>query len=143
MRKKYLLFFILVTISISGCQVNDKTEQDSKNQIEYFGQETNDSVVEAFDGLVYKEYSRGAKFHSGEIVISKETLLNATKEPKAVVVYYNDKLLETIDYNNADIQFNLAKEGMYCFELVDNDNNTMDFTSQIQGTSYLESEAVY
>lgn len=122
---------------------NEKTaniEQNSKSQIDYNVQEADISDVAAFDELVYKEYSLGEKFHSGEIVISKETLLNAVKEPKAIIIYFNDKILETIDYNDADIQVNLSNEGMYCFVIVDKDHASIDITSQIQGTSYPEND---
>lgn len=146
MRNKLIIVFIIVVLSISGCQTNEEKvemKENSKEPVDYNTQETNATDITVCDDLVYKEYSLGEKFHSGEITISKETILSATKEPRTVVVYFNDEIYEAIDYNGADIQIDLTNHGMYCFMIVNKDNESVDITSQVQGTSYSESGAEY
>ncbi len=92
---------------------------------------------------MYKEYSLGEKFHSSKIVISKEILLSATKEPDTVIIYFNDEILETIAYDDTDIQMDLSNEGMYYFMVVSKDNEYVDITLQVQGISYSESGVDY
>lgn len=112
--------------------------QDANNYAESSKLETTSSNTVLSNDLLYREYSLGEKFNAGEILISKETLLDITKNPDSVIVYFNDEILETISYSDDDIHIDLANDGVYCFVIIDKDGETIDITSQIQGTSYSE-----
>ena len=120
-----------------------RKKYDSEKSLLYDTQETGSTDIVNSDDLVYKEYSLGEKFHSSKIVISKEILLSATKEPDTVIIYFNDEILETIAYDDTDIQMDLSNEGMYYFMVVSKDNEYVDITLQVQGISYSESGVDY
>lgn len=141
MKSKLLIVFTMVVLFIGGCQSNEKKEevvQDANNYAESSKLETTSSNTVLSNDLLYREYSLGEKFNAGEILISKETLLDITKNPDSVIVYFNDEILETISYSDDDIHIDLANDGVYCFVIIDKDGETIDITSQIQGTSYSE-----
>ena len=128
MKSKLFIVFTMVVLFISGCRSSEKKEevvQDANNYAEY-------------NEELYREYSLGENFNAGEILISKETLLDITKNPDSVIVYFNDEMLETISYSDDDIHIDLVNDGVYCFVIIDKDSKTIDITSQIQGTSYPE-----
>lgn len=137
-------------IAVSDVAESDGAMQyDNNVTIQYFEEEPEEVPfqvlidTEPIDDLVFREYPFGVKSYACEIMISKETLLNVVKEPKAVVVYFNDELLETINYNNADILIDLADDGIYRFMVVDKDGTSIDITSQIQGTSHSDSGIMF
>ena len=136
MKSKLFIVFTMVVLFISGCRSSEKKEevvQDANNYAEYNEElETTSSNTVLSDDLLYREYSLG------EILISKETLLDITKNPDSVIVYFNDEMLETISYSDDDIHIDLVNDGVYCFVIIDKDSKTIDITSQIQGTSYPE-----
>lgn len=141
MKSKLFIVFSMVILFISGCRISEKKEevvQDSNNLVESSELESSslDSVLS--DNLVYREYSLGEKFNAGEVVISKETLLDITSKPKSVIVYFNDEILETISCNDADIQIGLLNDGVYRFMIMDEEGEVVDITSHIQGISYSE-----
>lgn len=152
MRSKLFIVFTMVVLFISGCQSSEKKEevvqdannyteeavQDANNYSECSELETTSSNTVLSDNLLYREYSLGEKFNAGEILISKETLLDITKNPDSVIVFFNDEMLETISYSDDDIHIDLVNDGVYCFVIIDKDGETIDITPQIQGTSYLE-----
>lgn len=138
MRNKLFIAFTIIILFIGGCQINEK-EVKAEQSV----QETMDSTIGVSDDLVYREYSLGEKFYPCEIVISKETLLSSIREPKTLIVYFNDEIRETIDYHDTDIQISLVNEGIYCFMVVNKNNETVDITSQVQGTSYVGSRTEY
>lgn len=140
-----IILITLIAFTISGCKKEnaENIEKNITSQINYNEQEADVLDVSASNNLVYREYSMGEKFHPGEVIISREKLLDTVNEPKTIVIYFNDKIIETIDYNNTDIQVNLDNEGMYCFVVIDEDNISTDVTSHVQGTSYLEDGTVY
>ena len=142
MKSKLFIVFTMVALFISGCRSSEKKEevvQDANNYAEYNEElETTSSNTVLSDDLLYREYSLGENFNAGEILISKETLLDITKNPDSVIVYFNDEMLETISYSDDDIHIDLVNDGVYCFVIIDKDGKTIDITSQIQGTSYPE-----
>ena len=99
MKSKLFIVFTMVVLFISGCRSSEKKEevvQDANNYAEYNEElETTSSNTVLSDDLLYREYSLGENFNAGEILISKETLLDITKNPDSVIVYFNDEMLET------------------------------------------------
>ena len=51
-------------------------------------------------------------------------------------------MIETICYNDTNIHVNLNNDGIYCFMVMDEYGETVDITSQIQGTAYPKDEIV-
>lgn len=146
MKSKLFIVFTMVILFISGCQSNEKKEevvQEADNYAECSELETTSSDTVLSGDLLYRKYSLGEKFNAGEILISKETLLDITKNPESVIVYFNDEMLETISYNDDDIHIDLVNAGVYCFMIIDKDGETIDITPQIQGTSYSEGGISY
>ncbi len=109
-----------VSLLLTGCDnKNEVPEKQQSEQVDKVEASTvSDSSSNLTNDLLYREYSMGEHFNAGEVVISKEVLLSLIKEPKEVVVYCNDKIVQTINYNNEDIRYELTSDGVYGFILV-------------------------
>lgn len=144
MKNRFFIVAVLTMLCMSGCQSKEKKEEiyNSADAIESSEWDTNSVNTVFSDDLVYKEYSLGEKFDAGEVLISKELLLSITENPESIVVYFNDEMFETFNYNDNDISVDIEKEGTYCFVIIDTNGETTDITSKIQGTSYLESKNI-
>ena len=94
------------------------------------------------DDLVYRQYSFGKYFTSGELVITKESILKISNCPKCIIVYFGNKLLETKEFEDDDIKIELIKDGVYWFSLVNQDNKMVDVTDKAQGTSYIGNDTL-
>lgn len=144
MKNRFFIVAVLTMLCMNGCQSEEKKEAiyNSADAIESSEWNTNSVNTVFSDDLVYKEYSLGEKFDAGEVLISKELLLSITENPESIVVYFNDKMFETFNYNDNDISVDIEKEGTYSFVIIDTNGETTDITSKIQGTSYLDKNIV-
>lgn len=142
----FLAVFVTLSLVANGCRTNEIKEdkgQDFENLIEQRQTETTASDSVDSDDLVYKQYMLGEKFHAGEVIISKEILTNATEEPENIIVYFNDEVIEKIEYKDTDVQINLVDDGIYCFMVTGKDSEKVDITSQVQGISYSDGGLTY
>lgn len=135
--------FLLVSIlsfNLIGCVKNNETlpKSDLNNNVvseEISTQEENKTDVEdsQTSDLLYREYNIGANMASGTVFISKEHINESTENPEAIIVFYNDEILESIPYEQENLTFNLDKSGWYGFfvldgkEMVDISEKVSDF----------------
>lgn len=137
-KRVFILLMFTVLLSLTGC--GDKKEVPEKQQSEQVDKveasTVSDSSSNLTNDLLYREYSMGEHFNAGEIVISKELLLSLIEDPKEVIIYRNDKIAQTINYNNEDIRYELTSDGVYGFLLVNETGEYLDITARVQGTSY-------
>ena len=141
-KRVFILLMFTVLLSLTGCgNKNEVPEKQQSEQVDKVEASTvSDSSSNLTNDLLYREYSMGEHFNAGEIMISKELLLSLFEEPKQVVIYCNDKIVQTINYNNEDIRYELTSDGIYGFLLVDETGESLDITAHVQGTSYLDGE---
>lgn len=128
MWKKLSVFLLLSILSFNliGCAKNNDTTPQSDSNKDVVNEEIsnqNENVTDKEDSdtsdLLYREYNIGANMASGTVFISKEHINESTENPEAIIVFYNDEILESIPYEKEDLTFNLDKSGWYGFFVLD------------------------
>lgn len=128
MWKKCSIFLLvsILSFNIIGCVKNNETlpKSDLDNAVvneEISSQEENktDGEESQTSDLLYREYNIGANMASGNVFISKEHINESSENPEAIIVFYNDEIIESIPYEKEDLTLNLDKSGWYGFFVLD------------------------
>lgn len=128
MWKKCIVFLLVSVLSFNliGCVKNSETlpQSDLNNDIvneEISSLEENKANREnsQTSDILYREYNIGTNMASGTVFIAKEHINESSENPEAIIVFYNDEILELIPYEQEDLTFNLNKSGWYGFFVLD------------------------
>lgn len=139
MKKQFTFIGIGVFIIIAALLVNINSIKTNKNSKSGKASEISQNSDIFYnisditsDTLVYRDYQLGRKEFGGTITITKDSLLNLVKDPKKVVVIYNDQIYDTIFYDDKDIVVDYPMEGMYCYIAIDKNNLCTDITDIVE-----------
>jgi uncharacterized membrane protein len=126
---KKLSVFLLVSImsfNLIGCVNNNDTSSQPDSNKDVVKEDVSNQTENVTDkedsntsDLLYREYNIGANMASGTVFISKEHINESSENPEAIVVFYNDEILESTPYEQEDLTFNLDKSGWYGFFVLD------------------------
>ena len=130
MKKPFIFIGVGIFIIIAALLVNvNDIKQPDKNSNSSKVSEISQSLDLSYDisdvainNLVYRDYQLGRKEFGGTVTITKDSLLKLVKDPKKVVVIYNDQVYDTIFYDDRDIVVDFPMEGMYCYIAIDKNN---------------------
>lgn len=144
--KKVILscFSFLIVVMLVGCNntiVDEETSSIEKGEIIQTADEeksNNVNVTESDIGdLLYREYQSGENFFAGVALIKKSDVLSLVSSPVKIMVLYNGKLVNEIDFTNADMTIEISEDGNYCFLAADEQNEITDITSIATGEAVI------
>lgn len=132
---------ILGVFTTSGCAAKPVHEQSAGQKKGQTASMEKEAVMETdseenrqtshFHDLVYREYTIGSSMQQGEIMIERDIILQTAEAPKAVVVYFNDKVLTELPFEDEDITFELEQSGYYGFFVRDENDELIELSDGV------------
>lgn len=127
MIKKWHLFLLVSILSFNliGCTKNNNTlpqsdlNKDAVEEIASQKENVTDNEDSQTSDLLYRQYNIGANIGAGSVIISKEHVNESSENPEAIIIFYNDEIIESIPYEKEDLTLNLDKSGWYGFFVLD------------------------
>lgn len=144
----FSFLFVLMLVGCNNTIVDEETSSVEKMEIiQTVNEEKSDdanATESDIDDLLYREYQSGKKFFSGVALIEESDILSLVSDPIKIVVLYNDKLFNEIDFTNVDITIEIPEDGNYCFLIVNEQNEITDITNIVTGEAVISegSEAI-
>ena len=116
-----LVLFAGALVFLSGCQTGADPEASSQPISGVSAQESQASSSSAqneprsvrenttqtenafYNDLLYREYSLGKRVKAGTATITKADILSACDSPSQIVIFRNNEIWKTLDYQGEDI----------------------------------------
>lgn len=137
----FSFLFILMLVGCNNTIVDDETSSVEKGEIiQTVNEEKSDdanATESDIDDLLYREYQSGKKFFAGVALIEESDVLSLVSNPIKIVVLYNGKLFNEIDFTNDDMTIEIPEEGNYCFLVVNEQNEITDITNIVTGEAVI------
>ena len=132
-----------------GCQAEAGPEAGSRSMSEVFTQETRASSSssqneprsvrenttqtenESYNDLLYREYSLGKRVEAGTATITKADILSACDSPSQIVIFRNNEIWKTLDYQGEDMKVDIPEDGNYCYMVADENKALWDITELV------------
>lgn len=137
--RRYVLGTIigLGMVILSACTSNTLSADNTSNydiskkekSLREISAESDSSKNSLECDLLYREYQIGSQMESGSVVIPEEVIEESAEKPEAIIVFYNDQILNSIPYEGADLSFCLDKAGWYCFAILEG-NQMIDISDK-------------
>lgn len=106
--------------SLSKNIKNQPSDVEEKNQKDHI------------NDLLFRKYNIGYSMPEGNIIIKKDEVLKITSNQEAViVVFYNDQILETLQFEGEDLSYEIEKGGHYCFFVLNSDKTLTDISDAV------------
>ena len=132
-----LVLFAGALVFLSGCQTGADPEASSQPISGVSAQESQASSSSAqneprsvrenttqtenafYNDLLYREYSLGKRVKAGTATITKADILSACDSPSQIVIFRNNEIWKTLDYQGEDITVDIPEDGNYCYMVAD------------------------
>ena len=127
-------FGLLVSslVFLSGCQAAAVPEVSSQPISEVSARENTTQSENAFyNDLLYREYSLGERVEAGTAPITKADILSASDSPSQIVIFRDNEIWKTLDYQGEDIKLELPEDGTYCYMVADENKKLQDITELV------------
>ena len=119
-------------IFLSGCQAAAVPEVSSQPISEVSARENTTQSENAFyNDLLYREYSLGERVEAGTATITKADILSASDSPSQIVIFRDNEIWKTLDYQGEDIKLELPEDGTYCYMVADENKKLQDITELV------------
>lgn len=136
-------------IFLSGCQAGADLEVSSQLLSEVSAQEAQTSASSSrneprsvrenttqtenafYNDLLYREYSMGKRVEAGTAIITKADILSASDSPSQIVIFRNNEIWKTLDYQGEDIKVDIPEDGNYCYMVADENKALWDITELV------------
>ena len=144
-----LVLFAGALVFLSGCQTGADPEASSQPISGVSAQESQASSSSAqneprsvrenttqtenafYNDLLYREYSLGKRVEAGTATITKADILSACDSPSQIVIFRNNEIWKTLDYQGEDITVNIPEDGNYCYMVADENKALLDITELV------------
>lgn len=144
-----LVLFAGALVFLSGCQTGSDLEASSRPISEVSVQDTrapassvqykphpvreNTTQTEntVYNDLLYREYSLGKRVEAGTATITKADILSACDSPSQIVIFRNNEIWKTLDYQGEDITVDIPEDGNYCYMVADENKALWDITELV------------
>ena len=84
-----------------------------------------------YNDLLYREYSLGERVEAGTATITKADILSASDSPSQIVIFRDNEIWKTLDYQGEDIKLELPEDGTYCYMVADENKKLQDITELV------------
>lgn len=119
-------------VFLSGCQAVSVPEVSSQPISEVSARENTTQSENAFyNDLLYREYSLGERVEAGTATITKADILSASDSPSQIVIFRDNEIWKTLDYQGEDIKLELPEDGTYCYMVADENKKLQDITELV------------
>lgn len=131
---RYLLAAVgsAIIICLAGCSAKNALAHSTKDKNEINTESVSSISIEdesadkkqenQVDDLLYREYQIGSQRAAGSVFIPKDVVEENSENPEAVIIFYNDQILEIVPYEKEDLTVDLARSGWYCFCVLEGKN---------------------
>ena len=144
-----LVLFAGALVFLSGCQTGADPEASSQPISGVSAQESQASSSSAqneprsvrenttqtenafYNDLLYREYSLGKRVEAGTATITKADILSACDSPSQIVIFRNNEIWKTLDYQGEDITVDIPEDGNYCYMVADENKALWDITELV------------
>lgn len=143
-----LVLFAGALVFLSGCQTGADLESSSQPISGVSAQEpqafassaqnvfsvrenTTQTENTFYNDLLYREYSLGKRTEAGTATITKADILSACDSPSQIVIFRNNEIWKTLDYQGEDIKVNIPEDGNYCYMVADENKALWDITELV------------
>ena len=133
MKKAVGFFWVMMCVlTLSGCGRTAKAE-DIQTEANEFYEEKTEKFGDAYNDLVYREYSLGCDLEEGcNIFIEKNKVVSEVDDVQCVVVLLDNGVYKEFDFDDGDIEFIAEKSGNYAFLAIDSEGNSVDIISIVK-----------
>ncbi|HJD40638.1 MAG TPA: hypothetical protein H9913_11485 [Candidatus Blautia stercoripullorum] len=136
-------------VFLSGCQAGADLGVSSQPMSEVSAQETQASASSSqneprsvrenttrsenafYNDLLYREYSLGKRVEAGTATITKADILSASDAPSQIVIFRDNAIWKTLDYQGEDIKVDIPEDGNYCYMVADANKALWDITELV------------
>ena len=73
----------------------------------------------------------GKRVEAGTATITKADILSACDSPSQIVIFRNNEIWKTLDYQGEDITVNIPEDGNYCYMVADENKALLDITELV------------
>ncbi len=132
--KKTLGFFwvMMCVLTLSGCGMTADAEDVQAEENDFYEEKT-EKFGDAYNDLVYREYSLGCGLEEGDnIFIEKNKVVSEVDNAQGVVVLLDNGVYKEFDFEDGDIEFIVEKSGNYAFLAIDSEGNPVDIISIVK-----------
>lgn len=127
------------TLAHSTKDKNEINTESESNTLE--NESVNKEHENQISDLLYREYKIGSQKEAGSVLIPKAVVEENAENPEAIIIFYNDQILETVPYEKEDLTIDLAQSGWYCFCVLDG-KNMEDISEKISDFESIENDIV-
>src|SRR5699024_128274 len=112
---------------LSGCQTGSDLEASSRpisevsvqdtrapaSSVQYAPRPVRENTTQTentvYNDLLYREYSLGKRVEAGTATITKADILSACDSPSQIVIFRNNEIWKTLDYQGEDITVDIPE----------------------------------
>ena len=73
----------------------------------------------------------GKRVEAGTATITKADILSDCDSPSQIVIFRNNEIWKTLDYQGEDITVNIPEDGNYCYMVADENKALLDITELV------------
>ena len=73
----------------------------------------------------------GERVEAGTATITKADILSASDSPSQIVIFRDNEIWKTLDYQGEDIKLELPEDGTYCYMVADENKKLQDITELV------------